>query len=86
MPNFSFQVEEYVLNAYTSSAHPVGTAAMLPREKGGVVDTTLKVYGTTNIRVVDASVIPLHVSTHPQATIYVSDDNDYGSPYAHPNF
>jgi choline dehydrogenase-like flavoprotein len=34
---------------------------MLPREKGGVVDSQCKVYGTTNVRVVDASIYPTHV-------------------------
>lgn len=43
---------------------------MLPRSEGGVVDSSLKVYGTSNVRVVDASVIPLHISAHVQATIY----------------
>ena len=32
--------------------HPIGTASMLPKEDGGVVDSKLKVYGTENIRVV----------------------------------
>lgn len=32
---------------------------MLPRDQGGVVDHNLKVYGTENIYVADASVIPL---------------------------
>ena len=39
---------------------------MLPKDKGGVVDHTLKVYGTTNLRVVDLSVVPLHIGTHTQ--------------------
>jgi len=43
---------------------------MLPRKQGGVVSNKLVVYGTANVRVVDASIIPLHVSAHIQATIY----------------
>lgn len=39
---------------------------MLPRDKGGVVDPELKVYGTQNIRVADLSVVPLHMSAHTQ--------------------
>ena len=35
--------------------HPVGTASMLPREDGGVVDHNLLVYGTSNLRVVSGS-------------------------------
>ncbi|CDO78110.1 GMC oxidoreductase [Trametes cinnabarina] len=50
--------------------HPVGTAAMLPREDGGVVDPTLKVYGTSNLRVVDCSIIPLELSCHTQSIAY----------------
>ncbi|KAK7035344.1 hypothetical protein VNI00_011875 [Paramarasmius palmivorus] len=48
----------------------VGTCSMLPLKDGGVVDPKLKVYNTTNIRVVDVSVIPLHIGAHTQATAY----------------
>ena len=39
---------------------------MLPKEKGGVVDPELRVYGTKNIRVADLSIVPLHVAAHTQ--------------------
>ncbi|KAG8785534.1 hypothetical protein FRC12_017462 [Ceratobasidium sp. 428] len=50
--------------------HPIGTAVMASKKLGGVVDSKLKVYGTTNVRVVDASVIPLHMGTHLSRTVY----------------
>ncbi|TVY43942.1 Glucose oxidase [Lachnellula occidentalis] len=56
--------------AVSSNSHPLGTAAMMPRKLGGVVDNRLKVYGTANVRVVDASIIPFQISGHLTATIY----------------
>ncbi|KAJ0108186.1 hypothetical protein J7T55_000151 [Diaporthe amygdali] len=50
--------------------HLGGTCAMLPKEKAGVVDTSLKVYGVENLRVVDASAIPLISTANIQATVY----------------
>jgi choline dehydrogenase-like flavoprotein len=54
----------------TTQYHPIGTCAMQPREKGGVVDSGLKVYGTSNLRIVDASVFPLHMRGNIQSTVY----------------
>ncbi|KAK1671888.1 GMC oxidoreductase [Colletotrichum godetiae] len=62
--------ESYIKGNYRSNFHPVGTAAMMPREKGGVVDASLKVYGTANVRVVDASVLPFQVCGHLVSTLY----------------
>ncbi|VUC28895.1 unnamed protein product [Clonostachys rosea] len=50
--------------------HPVGTAAMMPRDLGGVVDTKLRVYGVEGLSVVDASVMPLLPAAHTQATVF----------------
>jgi GMC oxidoreductase len=36
----------------------------------GVVDSSLRVYGTKNVRVVDASVFPLHIAANTQASVY----------------
>jgi choline dehydrogenase-like flavoprotein len=43
---------------------------MMARELGGVVDPKLKVYGAANVRVVDASILPLQVSGHLTSTLY----------------
>ena len=43
---------EYVKQFCGPVYHPVGTAAMLPREDGCVVDADLNVSGTKNLRVV----------------------------------
>ena len=40
------------------------------RNKGGVVDKTMKVYGTSNLRVIDASVVPYVVSSHFMSLVY----------------
>lgn len=63
-------IEEFI-RAYTATLyHPAGSCKMGLREEGGVVDTQLKVYGTSNLRVVDASVFPLLPATHLMTAVY----------------
>lgn len=53
-----------------SEFHPAGTAAMLPKELGGVVDEQLRVYGVEGLRVVDASIMPTLVGANTCQTVY----------------
>ncbi|KAI0796330.1 alcohol oxidase [Irpex lacteus] len=64
------QIAGFLKQTFSTTWHTAGTCSLLPREKNGVVDTHLKVYGTDNIRVVDMSIIPLHFAAHPQAVVY----------------
>lgn len=60
----------YSRRVSTTEYHPIGTCSMLPKEDGGVVDTNLIVYGSANLRVIDASIMPLHVTAHTMASVY----------------
>jgi choline dehydrogenase len=53
-----------------STFHPIGTAAMMPRQLGGVVDEDLLVYGVKSLSVVDASVMPDLPGAYTQQTVY----------------
>ncbi|KAI8317246.1 hypothetical protein K4K59_010003 [Colletotrichum sp. SAR11_240] len=50
--------------------HPSGTTSMLPKDLGGVVDSELMVYGTCNLRIVDAGIMPMIPGGHIQAAVY----------------
>ena len=62
--------ETWIRATYISNDHPIATAAMMRRELGGVVDARLTVYDTANVRVVDASMMPMQVSAHLSSTLY----------------
>lgn len=62
--------KKYVLDTALTTYHTCGTAAMLPRAKGGVVDEKLVVYGTKNLRIVDASIFPLIPRGNILSTVY----------------
>ncbi|KAI5848104.1 putative choline dehydrogenase [Tricharina praecox] len=59
------QLWAYTKKVTQSIWHPVASAAM-----GKVVDDRLRVFGVKGLRVVDASIAPLLISAHSQATVY----------------
>ncbi|KAK7227915.1 hypothetical protein V2G26_000085 [Clonostachys chloroleuca] len=62
---------EYVKdNVVQSLMHPCFTAAMLPRDKGGVVNSSLSVYGISGLRVADCSIIPTIPAAHTTTAAY----------------
>ncbi|KAI0489588.1 oxidoreductase [Xylaria cf. heliscus] len=62
--------KQYLRDNVISMWHVGCTCAMLPKMKGGVVSSDLKVYGVENLRVVDASALPTISTANIQATVY----------------
>ncbi|BGP54267.1 hypothetical protein JCM8202v2_001844 [Rhodotorula sphaerocarpa] len=78
-PNVSTDAEwEHWLRGVVSTEyHPAGSASMLPKELGGVVDNAMRVYGVSNLRVVDSSMVPLSLSAHMTAPLYGFSERAY---------
>lgn len=70
LPDTYEQWEKFVKDTFTSVWHPIATLSMMKEEFGGVVDSKLKVYGLANVRVVDASVLPVQLSAHLSSSLY----------------
>lgn len=70
--NTEFDFSNWIRESTITDWHPVGTCSMGGQDgiKGGVIDDRLRVYGVKGLRVADASIMPLHIAAHPQATIY----------------
>ncbi|KAJ7573676.1 GMC oxidoreductase [Mycena floridula] len=77
-PGLNVQTDEeigaWIKQTFSTTWHTLGACSMLPRSKGGVVDSKLKaipVYGCKNLRVVDLSIAPLNVSCHTQSLYFL---------------
>lgn len=62
-------IDNWVSDHVETTWHSLGTCAMKPRERGGVVDKRLSVYGTENLKCVDLSICP--VSHHDSLIIFL---------------
>lgn len=62
--------KRFVRASSKSMWHPGGACAMLPLQLGGVVDSSLRVYGVKGLRIVDSSIMPLIATANLQATVY----------------
>lgn len=75
VPGVAIDTDEEILNYIRSTTIPIwhvsGTCSMLPKEKGGVVDSRLRVYGIQGLRVVDASIIPIIPDQHTMGPVYM---------------
>ncbi|KAF9054094.1 hypothetical protein BJ165DRAFT_1522664 [Panaeolus papilionaceus] len=64
------QSKDFMTQRWSTLFHGSCSNPMQPRRLGGVVDPELKVYGTENLRVIDASIFLLISGSHTQATTY----------------
>lgn len=66
--NYPYKSDNYwrciIRNLARTVFHYVGTCKMGPKEDKGVVNSKLQVYGVKNLRVIDASIMPLVTSSN----------------------
>ena len=62
--------DAWIRASVSTEYHPSSSCSMIPQEQGGCVDTSMRVYGTTNLRVVDSSIVPIGMSAHMTAPLY----------------
>lgn len=64
-------LEAYARATLSTTWHALGTCAMKPREKGGVVDSRLNVYGVRGLKIADLSIGPGNVGSNTYSTALV---------------
>jgi len=64
-------IEEWIRGNLNTTWHSLGTCRMREKEKGGVVDKDLNVYGTRALKVVDLRVVPENVGANTNNTALV---------------
>lgn len=75
------KILQIIRDGLASESHHSGTCAMLPLDLGGVVGPDLLVYGTQNLRVVDASIMPILPACHLQSVMYAIGEKVISSQF-----
>ncbi|GAA5828265.1 hypothetical protein JCM11251_002667 [Rhodosporidiobolus azoricus] len=62
-------IDDWCADHVETTWHSLGTCAMKPRDKGGVVDAKLNVYGTKGLKIADLSICPENLGTNTYSII-----------------
>lgn len=61
-------IEEFLRRTVGTTWHSLGTCMMAPRDKMGVVDKDLNVYGVTGLKIIDLSIPPRNIGANTNNT------------------
>jgi alcohol oxidase len=64
-------IDEFTKRTVQTNWHSLGTCGMKPRDKGGVVDPYLNVYGVEGLKVADGSICPSNVAANTNNTVLI---------------
>jgi choline dehydrogenase-like flavoprotein len=64
-------IDQFIKKRVSTPWHSLGTCKMGPRDKKGVVDEMLSVYGVKGLKIVDLSICPKNVAAHTNATAFM---------------
>ncbi|UNI17106.1 Alcohol oxidase [Purpureocillium takamizusanense] len=64
-------IEDFIRDNLNTTWHSLGTCKMAPKEKGGVVDKSLNVYGTQGLKLADLSIVPENVGANTNNTALI---------------
>lgn len=70
-PEDDLVIDSWIRGNLSTTWHSLGTCRMAPRDAGGVVDKSLNVYGTADLKVVDLSIVPENVGANTNNTALV---------------
>lgn len=77
------EMNKAVLDRSQTAFHPCGTARLSKDINQGVVDAQLRVHGIKNLRVIDASVMPIIPDCRIQNSVYMVGEKDADMIKAH---